>query len=172
VTVNGKKKTEATLALGDVIGVGGSEVRLSESQPPLRAAPSPAAPSAPAAAGTPEPPGQGGTLDPAAVSKLVAFSQRLLTRYELDPLLELMMDQVIELTRADKGLLILFEANEPRIKVARNLKQENLDDAVSRISDSIIATVLKTKKPLIVSDAINDRPSPRRSRLSTSSSCR
>ncbi|HEY3447442.1 MAG TPA: sigma 54-interacting transcriptional regulator [Myxococcales bacterium] len=151
VTVNGKKKSEATLAMGDVIGVGGSEIRLSESQPPLRSSspvPSPAA-------GTPEP-GPSGTLDPSAMNKLVVFSQKLLARYELDPLLETMMDQVIELTRADKGFLILFEAHEPRIKVARNLKQENLDDAISRISDSIIATVLKTRKPLIVSDAIND----------------
>ncbi len=155
VKVNGAKKSEAVLALGDVIAVGASEIRFSESLPPSRRPVPPGLP-------TPAPEAHGPALsatpavDPSALNKLVAFSQKLMTRYELDPLLDLMMDQVIELTRADKGFLILFEANEPHVKVARNLKHENIDDAVSRISDSIVANVLKTKKPLIVSDALSD----------------
>ena len=147
VAINGKKKGEAVLVVGDVITIGGSEIRFSESGTPAR----PFTPGTP----TPEPPG-GASLDPAALAKLVAFSQKLLTRYELDPLLDTMMDQVIELTRADKGFLILFENGEPHIKVARNVKHENIDDAISRISDSIVANVLKTRKPLIVSDALKD----------------
>jgi transcriptional regulator with GAF, ATPase, and Fis domain len=146
VVVNGKKKGEAVLAMGDLITVGGSEIRLSEASTTPR--PMPLSP-------TPEPVSHA-ALDPAALNKLLAFSHKLLSRYEVDPLLDLMMDQVIELTRADKGFLILLEGSEARIKVARNLKQENIDDAISRISDSIVATVLKTKKAIIVSDATND----------------
>jgi transcriptional regulator with GAF, ATPase, and Fis domain len=148
VSINGKKKGEAVLSLGDLITAGGSEIRFAEAMPPSRRAASTLTP-------TPEPVG-GASLDPVALAKLVAFSHKLLSRYELDPLLETMMDQVIELTRADKGFLILFESGEPRVKVARNVKHENIDDAVSRISDSIVATVLQTRKPLIVSDALKD----------------
>ena len=146
VAVNGKKRGEALLVLGDVIAVGASELRLVDLVAVAR----------PTTGGTPAPESKAAGLDPALLSMLVAFSQKLLSRYELDPLLELMMDQVIELTHADKGFLILLEGHEPRIKVARNLKHENIDDAVSRISDSIVATVLRTRKALIVSDALKD----------------
>src|SRR5262249_45897055 len=66
------------------------------------------------------------------------------------------MDQVIEVTRADKGFLILMENNELHVKVARNLSRENIEDAVERVSDSIVAKVVRTQKPLIISDALDD----------------
>ena len=66
------------------------------------------------------------------------------------------MDEVIEVTSADKGFLILMESDELRVKVARNLNRENIADAVEQLSDSIIAKVVQHQKPLIISDAIND----------------
>ena len=88
--------------------------------------------------------------------RLTTFSERLLGSYDLDRLLESLMDEVIEVTRADKGFLILMESNEPRVKVARNLSRENIEDAVEQLSDSIIAKVVKDQKPLIIADAIDD----------------
>ena len=85
---------------------------------------------------------------------LFEFSNRLLRKYDLSDLLEELMDAVIGVTNADKGFLILFHDNEPRIRVARNLRHENIDDAVHQLSDSIVAKVLRSKKPLIVSDAL------------------
>jgi transcriptional regulator with GAF, ATPase, and Fis domain len=87
--------------------------------------------------------------------RLFEFSSKLLDKYNLDELLEELMDAVISVTNADKGFLILLENNELRVKVARNVKSENIDDAVSQLSDSIIAKVVKSKKPLIISDALN-----------------
>jgi transcriptional regulator with GAF, ATPase, and Fis domain len=71
-------------------------------------------------------------------------------------LLEALMDEVIAITRADKGFLILAEGNELLVRVARNLKRENIEEAVSQLSDSIVARVIRSKRPLIVSDALND----------------
>ena len=88
--------------------------------------------------------------------RLFEFSSKLLGKYELNELLQELMDAVISVTNADKGFLILLENNELRVKVARNVKSENIDDAVTHLSDSIIAKVVKTKKPLIISDALND----------------
>jgi len=42
------------------------------------------------------------------------------------------------------------------VKVARNLSRENIEDAVERLSDSIVAKVVRTQKPLIISDALDD----------------
>jgi transcriptional regulator with GAF, ATPase, and Fis domain len=139
VTVNGKKRDAAPLAFGDVVGVGGSTLAFADDArpaPPSRV------------------PGQIEDID--ALNRLVRFAQQLLGNYALDALLETMMDQVVALTRADKGFLILLEENEPRVKVARNLRQQNIEDAVSRVSDSIIADVLKSGRPIIVSDALKD----------------
>jgi len=88
--------------------------------------------------------------------RLFEFSSKLLDKYDLNDLLAELMDAVISVTNADKGFLILLENNELRVKVARNVKSENIDDAIAHLSDSIIAKVVKTKKPLIISDALND----------------
>jgi transcriptional regulator with GAF, ATPase, and Fis domain len=88
--------------------------------------------------------------------KLFEFSERLLNNYELADLLEALMDAIVALTNADKGFLILLEGTELRVKVARNLRRENLADALSHLSDSIVEKVVKTKKAVIVSDALKD----------------
>ncbi|MBW2733816.1 MAG: sigma 54-interacting transcriptional regulator [Deltaproteobacteria bacterium] len=87
---------------------------------------------------------------------LFDFSGKLLRKYNLPELLEELMDAVVAVTNADKGFLILFDDEAPRIRVARNLHHQNIDDAVDQLSDSILAKVLKTKEPLIVSDALKD----------------
>jgi transcriptional regulator with GAF, ATPase, and Fis domain len=88
--------------------------------------------------------------------KLFEFSEKLLAQYEIGDLLETLMDFVISITNADKGFLILLEGNDLRVKVARNVRRENLADAMSHLSDSIVDKVIKTKKPVIVSDAMKD----------------
>ena len=87
--------------------------------------------------------------------RLQHFALELLGEYELEALLERMMDAVIEITRADKGFLILNEGEDFHIKVARNIDHETIEDAVAQISDSILAKVIRSKQPLIVSDALH-----------------
>ena len=101
--------------------------------------------------------------DIAAWRRLVAFSRKLGEAREITALLESLMDEVIALTHADKGFLVLIDSSEangsdargtPRVRMARNLKGENLDDAVAGLSDSILKRVLETGKPVVVSDAL------------------
>jgi transcriptional regulator with GAF, ATPase, and Fis domain len=91
-----------------------------------------------------------------AYQKLYDFSARLMEKHDLTELLNELMDSVIEITNADKGFLILMEGTDLDVKVARNLKRENIADAVSQLSDSIIAKVVETRRPVIISDAMND----------------
>jgi transcriptional regulator with GAF, ATPase, and Fis domain len=88
--------------------------------------------------------------------KLVDFSQKLMASYELPTLLDQLLDVMIQVSNADKGFLVLMESGEPVVKVARNLRRETITDAVSQLSDSILARVAKTKKPMIISDALSN----------------
>ncbi len=149
VRVNKKNIQETVLSNGDIVVLGDSQMVFSDSSnSELDDEPSNETITATT----------GNVLirDASVLQKLVSFSQTLLGHYEINSLLETMIDQVIELVNADKGFLILFEGNQPHIKVARNVRHENIDNAINRVSDSIINTVLQSQKPIIVSDALQD----------------
>jgi len=88
--------------------------------------------------------------------KLAEFSERLNGLATVQEQLEALIDAVIEVTNADKGFVILLENGEPKVTVARNLQQKDLPDGVRHLSDSIIAKVVESRKPLVVSDAVHD----------------
>ena len=91
-----------------------------------------------------------------AYRKMVEFCQRLSANNALEDLLTTLLDSVTELTGADKGMVILLEGGKLQVKAARNIHKENIEDAVQKVSDSIIARVIQTRQPIIVSDALND----------------
>jgi transcriptional regulator with GAF, ATPase, and Fis domain len=138
--VNGKKRKKHRLVHQDVMKIGTTELTFSLYDEPV----------------TDEEAAK--TLEALnSYRKLFEFSEKLLGKYDLPELLEQLMDSVVQITNADKGFLILLEGNELRVKVARNLKRENLADALQQLSDSIVEKVVKTKKAVIVSDALHDQ---------------
>jgi transcriptional regulator with GAF, ATPase, and Fis domain len=179
IQINGKKKRRARLVHGDRVTLG--DVSLSFSmfdEPPKLAAGAPEGTvgSSPALTET-----QINVTNQqlAAFRKLYEFSEKLMTMTDIDPLLGAMLDAVIEVTGAEKGLILLnddaFTAPAPRpsesagsiptgarrasIRAARNVKTQNNDalaDAAGAISDSIVKKVLETGRPVIVSDALSD----------------
>ncbi len=111
----------------------------------------------------------------AGFRKLYEFSEKLMTMKEIEQLLEAMLDAVIEVTGAEKGLILLNDdafmtgpkpatavAESPgvrrgaRIRASRNVKREAIADAAGAISDSIVRKVLETGRAVIVSDALSD----------------
>jgi transcriptional regulator with GAF, ATPase, and Fis domain len=158
--VNGKKTDESQLNANDVVKVGETELAFSlgnapMAQPALSTTKFTRSDSNNPDASTQEQPGIPGR-ELAALRRLTAFSERLLQSYEVDRTLEALMDEVIDVTRADKGFLILMESNQPRVKVARNVQRETIEDAIERVSDSIVARVVKSLKPIIIADALDD----------------
>ncbi|HEX2570292.1 MAG TPA: sigma 54-interacting transcriptional regulator [Polyangia bacterium] len=137
--VNGRRRKKHKLIHDDTLRIGSTELTFSLYDEPV---------SDGEAAKTME------TLN--GYRKLLEFSEQLLVNYDIAGILNTLMDTVIAITNADKGFLILLEGGELRVKVARNLKRENLADALSHLSDSIIDKVVRTRKPLIVSDAMRD----------------
>ncbi|MDR0965072.1 MAG: GAF domain-containing protein, partial [Myxococcales bacterium] len=141
--LNGKPCERTRLRVGDRIELGDIALVLEELAEPI----SPIArPSSEVTA----------TIAQDALATLLNFSEAMLGDYRLAPLLDLMMDQVIALTRADRGFLLLLEDGIPSVKVARNPRRENLTDAATLLSDSIVKRVLQTRQPQLVHDALSD----------------
>jgi len=140
--INGKKERRAHLRDGDIIDIGDQILTFAQHD-------------APASSGETPPEETRASVN--AYKEIVGFSEKLLRSRDLGSLLTTLMDTVVELTRADKGFLVLFEDGVPVVKVARNVQRENIEGAVTQLSDSILAKVVREQQPVIVSDALNDR---------------
>jgi len=140
ILVNGKKKRRTKLVHNDRLTLGDVELTFSLYDEPAST----------------QPQESEGTSELGGLRKLYEFSQRLMDVKSVSALLDELMDAVIDVTNADKGFLVLIEAGEPRVAVARNLSQQSLPNGVRHLSDSIIQRVMQTRRPLIVSDALND----------------
>jgi transcriptional regulator with GAF, ATPase, and Fis domain len=140
--VNGKARRKERLAHGDRVRVGKIELEfriLDEDRSPDAARDNSAE-----------------RTEHLAYRKLQEFSERLSDRSDLPSLLDALLDAVIELTHADKGFLLLMEEGVPRVRVARNVLRESIENDLAALSDSIVAKVVRERRPLIVSDALSD----------------
>jgi len=139
ITVNGKRRAACRFVPGDRIRLGRAQLEVAEGPPTERTpTPSPAPRSEP-------------------LESLVRFSERLLAAGDLERLLEELLDALLEVTEADKGFLILLDGGEMTVRAARNLARSTIEDAVSRVSDSIVQKVVRTGKALVVADALHDQ---------------
>jgi transcriptional regulator with GAF, ATPase, and Fis domain len=171
ILINGKKKRRARLVHGDRLTFGDAELSFSMFDEPLSLARR-----APAADD-----GEPLTISDtqlhltqqqlAGLRKLYEFSEKLMTMKDIDRLLEAMLDAVIEVTSAEKGLILLNDdafispdgkAEDPaparpaRVRASRNVRREAIAETSDAISDSIVRKVVETGRPVIVSDALSD----------------
>jgi transcriptional regulator with GAF, ATPase, and Fis domain len=156
ILINGKKKRRARLVHGDRVTLGHVELGFSmfaDAPPPAARDDDERDPGAS--------PGVKVSSELAGVRKLFAFSERLIRRANVDELLEAMLDDVIDLTHADKGLLLLVEGDSQEsrrlvVRAARNVQKGALADAHGGVSDSIVRQVIDSGRAVIVSDALAD----------------
>ncbi len=178
ILVNGKKKRRARLVHGDRLTLGEASLSFGIFDEPQK---------------------RTAEGDPAALSetqlnvtnqqlsafrKLYEFSEKLMTMTEIDPLLEAMLDAVIDVTGAERGLILLNDdafttgpkgaapssptdpagaARRIRVRAQRPSAPASGGSAAApkpgtggAISDSIVRKVLETGRPVIVSDALSD----------------
>jgi transcriptional regulator with GAF, ATPase, and Fis domain len=147
ILINGKKKRRTRLVHGDRIQLGTAQLSFSAlSELPFE---------------TELPDSSRGGADMSSLRRLQVFSERLMTRSSVDDILETLLDDVVELTRAARGVVLLVdptnaEQEAPRVRASRNIRGESLQDPTVAISDSIVRQVLASKRPVIVSDALTD----------------
>jgi transcriptional regulator with GAF, ATPase, and Fis domain len=150
IQINGKKKRRARLVNGDRIQLGKAQLGFSMF--------SDLSVGAGADLGAE---GASSSAEIAGLRRLHGFSERLMTRSSVDELLETLLDDVIELTGAARGVVLLVDPADgdespPRVRASRNVQREAIEDPGGAISDSIVGQVIETRRPVIVSDALND----------------
>ena len=146
--VRGKKLRSHELKHGDVVVLGGHELVFSA----VDAAPEPPAPKG----AEPQAP-----VPLEAMRQLQQFSALLARPADLEALLDELIDQVVAMTRASKGFLVLANGGPAdgsgyEIRVARNLERQPVDDPSELLSDNIIREAITSRKAQIISDAYAD----------------
>jgi sigma-B regulation protein RsbU (phosphoserine phosphatase) len=88
---------------------------------------------------------------------LVSLSQTFNSSLDLDQVLNLVMDEVIATTHAERGFLMLREADGSlNFQAARGLDQNTIDAPESQVSRSVIERVAQDGSPLLTSNAQNE----------------
>lgn len=88
---------------------------------------------------------------------LIEIGRRVLGEHDPDRLLAVAMDGLIEMTGAERGLIILFDGSgRIRFQTARNLNREALGEPKYEVSRSIIEKARTTGTPLYLRNARQD----------------
>ena len=73
--------------------------------------------------------------------------------------LELIMDAVIRLSRAQRGFVVLSRRDgSQELAAARNMQRTSVEDAASQISRRVVQAVLSDGRPLLLEDALHTPP--------------
>ncbi len=150
MTINGRREKKKTLDDKDIIRIGGLKMTYFVSEDDV---PKPPPVFKSAEAGQP----QAATVEVKSAYKRVhEFSIKLLENASTESLVDTILDSLVELTSADKGFLVLLEDEHPVVRAARNVERANIQHSLDQLSDSILAKVIETKKPVVVADALAD----------------
>jgi transcriptional regulator with GAF, ATPase, and Fis domain/tetratricopeptide (TPR) repeat protein len=91
--------------------------------------------------------------------RLIEINKRLNTEYDIERLLEYIMDSAIWLSGAERGFLLLaseVRENNVSVRVARNIDQENIRNTRFKISWSIAHRVIEEGERILTVDAMED----------------
>ncbi|MBI5303267.1 MAG: GAF domain-containing protein [Chloroflexi bacterium] len=93
----------------------------------------------------------------AQLEGLFAVSRTVNSTLDLDEVLNRAMDVVIQVTGAERGFLMLFDATDQLVfQVARNLERSTITSPVFEVSRSIVERVARSGQPVITTDALSD----------------
>jgi len=147
LVVNGKDRRHWSLKDGDLIMLGGTELTFTLTEPTSRAARPPTTTAANAVAVSgPDP----------RLEKLTTFAEKLLLGMQVPEIFKTLLDAVIDLTGASKGFLLHLDGERIHIAAARNVDRVDVGQDPGQVSDSVVARVIKERRPLIVADAMKD----------------
>ncbi|MCP4542122.1 MAG: GAF domain-containing protein [Chloroflexi bacterium] len=98
------------------------------------------------------------TTQPTAhLATLYEISQTINSTIELDKVLDLVIDQIITVTEAERGFLMLGDENGEMIfHVARGIDQQEIEDPGFQVSRSVISRVAASGQPILTDNATED----------------
>jgi len=89
--------------------------------------------------------------------RLIEINTMLNSELNLKRLLTLILDSVIELTNAERGFIITRKDEKTVVEVARNIDQEAIARAETKISSGIINRVMQEGRAFITDSAMEDK---------------
>jgi PAS domain S-box-containing protein len=88
---------------------------------------------------------------------LAGIAQVVNSYLKLDDVLRIVMDTIVRLTGAERGFLMLRDANgRMAIHIARNWERETLDASEANISRTVVNQVLRESRPVLTTNAQQD----------------
>jgi sigma-B regulation protein RsbU (phosphoserine phosphatase) len=101
--------------------------------------------------------GHSSQSQPDRLALLYRLSQTFTSSLDLDEVLNRVMDEVVTATRAERGFVMLREANgNLAFRVARGMDHETIDDPQFQISRGVVERVAEEGRPMLTSDAQSD----------------
>ncbi len=92
------------------------------------------------------------------MAALAQIGQVVNSSLELDEVLRIVMDNIVELTRAERGFLMLRDDNGVMVtRMARNWGQESINPSELTISSTIVQRVINSGEPVITTNAQEDQ---------------
>jgi len=77
---------------------------------------------------------------------------------ELDEVLRIVMDNIVRLTKAERGFLMLRnESGEMVIRMGRNWEMESINSSELTVSKSVVGRVISSGEPIITTNAQEDQ---------------
>ncbi len=96
-------------------------------------------------------------IDPVAYQQMFQIGKDLIAEPDIDKLLNLAVDQVIEISGAERGMIILFDqTKEILFEAARKINKQDIEKPKFEISRTIIGNVQVTGKPICLKNAYED----------------
>lgn len=89
---------------------------------------------------------------------LVKTGQVINSSLELDEVLRIVMDTIVQLTKAERGFLMLRnESGEMTARIARNYEMESINSAEKNVSSSVVQRVIDTGESVVTTNAQEDK---------------
>ena len=96
--------------------------------------------------------------DTTQLQLLLTIGKRILGEPDIDHVLTTSMDQLVEISGAERGIIILYNNNGDRhIQTARNLDKEDIENPEFEISNTIIKKVKVTGEHVYLKNALRDK---------------
>lgn len=96
-------------------------------------------------------------IDQSEFQSILQVSQDLMLILDPDELLNSVMDSVIKVIGAERGIILLYDSlGELTVKTVRNIKNDTIEDDAFQFSKSVIQEVSKTRKAVLTSNAETD----------------
>ncbi len=89
---------------------------------------------------------------------LANVGQVINSSLELDEVLRIVMDNIVRLTKAERGFLMLRdEKGEMVTRMGRNWEKESINPSELTVSKSVVARVISTGEPIVTTNAQEDQ---------------